>query len=198
MDEIREFLGDKYSLKSDHWLRQQVEWELDRGRELYLEFVREVISGRGGAGEVLDYDCGTGWAGLALAGWRFKPSFAGGKTKCVDFLRWRLKRRGLSYPVYDLNKAPRLPLVVSFDSLLKYKSAWGAIEQLATAGEIVVFNLHSRWPIIQGSTCAVQVVPLVEQIRQEFTVLSYKIYNHYAHLFAIQGIERKESVDNGE
>lgn len=191
MEELREFLGDKYSPKSDYWLRQQMAWEHDRGRLHYLAFVREVMSSRG-AGEALDWDCGTGWTGLALASNGFKPSFAGSKGKCFDFLKWRLKRQGLDYPAYDLIDAPRLPLAVSFDSLLKYKDVWAAIQDLATSGDIVIFNLNERWPIIKGSTYRVGVASLKKQILQSLTVLSYKTYNHYAHLFAIVGTEREE------
>lgn len=194
MDELRGFLGDKFSPKSDHWLRQQVAWEYDPARQHYLAFVREVMSTRTPGCDVLDYDCGTGWAGLALAEHGFKPSFAG-EGKCVEFLKWRLGQRGLSYKVHDLKNAPYLPLVVSFDSLLKHKNAWAAIQELATVGETVIFNLNRNWPIIKDSIYSVDVDVLAQQIKENFTILSYKTYDHYAHLFAIPGVERREKDD---
>ena len=196
MNEMREFLGDKYSPKSDHWFRQQMDWEHDSARQHYLAFVREVMTGHENR-NVLDYDCGTGWAGLELIKWGFVPSFAG-NGKCTDFLKWRLKQRDLACKVYSLDRAPHVPLVVSFDSLLKYKDAWKAIERLVTTGEVVIFDLNKRWPVISGSTYSVDVGSLVEQVKEVFTILSYKIYNHYAHLFAIQGIEQQEEQNNGE
>jgi len=192
MEELRVFLGDKFNPqgKSNRLLYQRAAWEQDRGRLEYLAFVREVASGRFPGCDVLD--CGSGWAGLALAESGFKPSFVADKR---SFLVSRLKQRGLNYKVYEPGgDIPRHTLAVSLDALLTHKDQLAEVQRLVGLGEVAIFNLHKRWPTMKG-TYSVDVDNLVAQIKQSYTVLSHKTYNHYAHLLAIA--ERKES-SNGE
>jgi len=187
--ELELFLGDKFNPygKSNRLLYQQIAWEQSKERLGYLAFVREVADGRCPGCDVLD--CGTGWSGLALMDDGFKPSFVTDKNK---FLKWRLEQRGIKNSV-----ASRYPIVVSFDSLLLHKDPWTEIQKMASLGKIAIFNLHERWPVMEG-TFAVDVSGLVEQVKNEFQVLSYKTYNHYAHLFAIIGTEQRKEQQDGE
>lgn len=144
------------------------EWEQDKARLHYFAFVREVMSARAPGCAVLDG--GTGWAGRMLT---------------QD-----------GFTIADKSEV-RPPLAVSFDTLLCSKDPLTAIADLATKAEIVIFDLNARWPVIKGVTFAVDVDELTTEIQNNFTILSYKTYNHYAHLFAILGMERKEK-DDGE
>ncbi len=186
MSELEKFLGDEYKPekgKDNRLLYQQEIWEQDKGRQHYLAFVREVMTGRGN-GKVLVY--GSGWAGFELQDWGFKSDFA----TPDEFLKWQLERRGL-----ELELDEHYPLAVALDELLRHKDPLALVDEMTTSAKIVIFNVNERWPVIKNETYPVNVDKLIAKIKSKYTVLIYKQYDHYAHLFAVKGTERKEEAN---
>lgn len=67
----------------------------------YLEaLTRRVPQGA----RLLDYGCGIGSDGLALLEAGYRVEFADYKNPSLDYLRWRLARRGLEAPVHELDQ----------------------------------------------------------------------------------------------
>lgn len=140
---------------------------MNKWHEPHFAFVREVAQDYlGGACEALDYQSEGGWVGLQLANDGFESSFVGCKG---------LRRKA---NVYELGKAPRHPLAVCFEPL--------DLDMLTTSADFVVFSFDSR-------RCDIDVT--VEQVNEKFTVLKYKIFNHYVHLFAVMGLPQVNQED---
>lgn len=123
----------------------------------YLEVLRSVVPS---GSRVLDYGCGIGTDGLALLEAGYRVEFADFDNPSVAFLRWRLARRGLSAPVWDLDRGPALDgfdLAFAFD-VLEHVDDWRAtlgvmegaarlvcVNALETSAEETV--LHHELPV---------------------------------------------------
>lgn len=98
---------------------------------------------------VLDYGAGGGAIGLALHALGYQVSFADVAGKSLAFLRWRLKRRGLRLPVYNLSlpeDTERIPwhdAVVCFDVIehLRPKQQRELLTRLGQIGGVSFVNL---------------------------------------------------------
>jgi 2-polyprenyl-3-methyl-5-hydroxy-6-metoxy-1,4-benzoquinol methylase len=130
--------------------------------------------------------------GLALAEYGYKPAFADFDSKCTEYLKWRLKRRGLDTPVYDVekNNIPRFPLVVSFDVVEHIEDQWAFLQRLAELGQTVVVSLIDR-PLMRGLHHLVDVTGLESQIKDKYGILSAKTYNEIVRIVAFKTPEPK-------
>src|SRR4051794_22782792 len=64
----------------------------------------DLLTKRAPAGaRVLDYGCGIGSDGLMLLEAGYRVEFADFDNPSVEYLRWRLARRGLDAPIHDLD-----------------------------------------------------------------------------------------------
>jgi len=157
-------------------------------KQPFYQFVREVSQ----PCEVLDYGCGVGMDGLALAEYGYAPVFADYDSKCTEYLRWRLKRRGMDTPVYDVEKdaIPRFPLVVSFDVVEHVEDQWTFLQRLAALGKTVVVNLTDRLPL-HGLHYPVDVADLESRVRNQYEIFSAKTYNEIVRVVAFKTPELK-------
>lgn len=126
---------------------------------------------------VLDYHSSTGWMGL-----RYSPalevSFADYQTRCTDFLRWRLKDRGLESTVYDVeDDIPVHDAVVCFDAAWRYRNPWTLVQRLAGLGAVVVMDLDNRTVDAKG---------VLEKMQRNYTVFNHRVSNHYVDLVAFR------------
>ena len=217
--ELAEFMGKGFEsnklLWDDRSLRQAlapyqglVEWQrqdkeslylyahiaISEWRLPYLTFVQEVAPP---PRSVLAYHDGVGGVGLQL-GDGYELAFADYQTRLTKFLRWRLKQRKLKSPVYDIEKddVPTHPLVMCFDSIQRYETdaQWGFVQQLATLGEMVVFNMDTRNFELDGFFYSVDVGGLLKQIRDSFDLVRHKVVNHYVNLIAFRTDARIDRV----
>jgi SAM-dependent methyltransferase len=123
--ELREYLGDAFELERLYQYQPQLDAEYAEigdeqafyrtstgylynltafamtGTKLpYLaELERQVPAG----GRLLDYGCGIGSDGLLLLEAGYRVEFADFDNPSVEYLRWRLARRGFDAPVHDLS-----------------------------------------------------------------------------------------------
>jgi hypothetical protein len=85
---------------SEAYLYNLTAFAMSRTKEPYLRDLTEVIPP---PARLLDYGCGIGSDGLALLEAGYEVHFADFDNPSTRYLHWRLRRRGLVAPVYDLD-----------------------------------------------------------------------------------------------
>jgi len=166
LSELRAYLGDGY----DH--ARLVSWEeqLDREFErvgdedcfyrssngyLYnltafavsktkLPYLRDLTGLVEPGARLLDYGCGIGSDGLALAEAGYRVVFADFDNPSTRYLRWRLERRGISAEVYDLDAGPPPPgfdLAYAFDVIEHVRDPLATLAEMERLARIVLVNL---------------------------------------------------------
>lgn len=98
---------------------------------------------------LLDYGCGIGSDGLRFLAEGYRVAFADFNNPSTRYLRWRLKRRGIDSPLYDVEQLPaglRFDLVYSFDVLEHVKEPLELMRRLEGLGRFVAVNLISEDP----------------------------------------------------
>lgn len=100
-------------------------------------------------GRLLDWGCGIGSDGLRLIDDGYDVTFTDFDNPSTKYLRWRLERRGISAPVYDLD-TDDIPggfdAAYSFDVLEHVDDPLASLEQLERRARIVVVNLVESEP----------------------------------------------------
>jgi SAM-dependent methyltransferase len=108
---------------------------------------------------LLDYGCGIGSDGLRLIEQGYRVAFADFANPSVAYLRWRLARRGLEAPVYDLDAGVPggFDAAYAFDVLEHVEDPFGLLGELEARAGIVIVNLldahagetplHHRLPV---------------------------------------------------
>jgi SAM-dependent methyltransferase len=101
-------VGDEQALyrSSQMYLYNLTVFAMSRTKEPYLADLTDVVEP---GGRVLDYGCGIGSDGLLLLEAGYEVGFADFANPSTDYLRWRLRKRGLEAPVYDLDSTPPEP-----------------------------------------------------------------------------------------
>jgi SAM-dependent methyltransferase len=122
--ELREYLGDDFELDRLWHYQEQLDAEFAQtGDEhtfyrtstgyLYnltafamtgtkLPYLAELVRRVPPGARLLDYGCGIGSDGLLLLEAGYRVEFADFENPSVEYLRWRLRRRGLDAPIHDL------------------------------------------------------------------------------------------------
>jgi len=165
--ELQAYLGDEFTLnlvpgnkriKDDVIARKGADYYRRQARErLYVETARaldylrepffQYVCEAAPRCEVLDYECGIGSDGLRLATMGYTPVFADEPGVCVDYLKWRLKRRGLKAQIHTLKDAPRLPLGVWCGPPEEVP----ALDRLAELGEMVALGVGPLgWDLLEA------------------------------------------------
>ena len=101
----REFAGfadeRAFYRESESYLYNLTVFAMSRTKVPYLrELTRQVEPGA----RLLDYGCGIGSDGLALLEAGYRVEFADFDNPSIAYLRWRLARRGLEAPIWDLER----------------------------------------------------------------------------------------------
>lgn len=163
--ELRRYLGDRYDHRRLVRHRQEVDAEraaspdeaafyrtsesylydltafaMSSTKAPYLAELRAVV--RPG-GRLLDFGCGIGADGLRLAAAGYAVSFADFANPSTAYLRWRLERRGLALPVFDLD-ADDVPggfdAAFSFDVIEHVDDPYEFLAGLERRASLVVVN----------------------------------------------------------
>jgi len=88
-----------------------------------LPYLNELVGLVAPGSRLLDYGCGIGSDGLLLLEAGYRVEFADFSNPSTEYLRWRLRRRGLEAPVHDLDgevpgaSTPRSPSTSSSTSM---------------------------------------------------------------------------------
>ena len=123
--ELHEYLDDEFELSLLHQYQRTLDEEFaacgDEARfyrtsrgylynltafamtETKLPYLEELVRLVAPGSRLLDYGCGIGSDGLLLLEAGYRVEFADFSNPSTDYLRWRLRRRGLEAPVHDLD-----------------------------------------------------------------------------------------------
>ncbi len=203
--ELREYLGQRFELERLWRYNEQLESEFaDCGDEpafyrtstgyLYnltafamtatkLPYLRELMRRVPPGSRVLDYGCGIGSDGLLLLEAGYRVEFADFANPSTRYLRWRLKRRGLSAPVHDL--ADHVPggfdAVYAFDVIEHVADPFAFLAELERRAALVEVNFLEPVP---GDTVLHHDLPVPQLLAHvaRHPVSGYRVLHGRSHL----------------
>lgn len=133
---------------------------------------------------LLDWGCGIGTDGLRLIDDGYEVSFADFDNPSTEYLRWRLERRGVAAPVYDLenDSVPAgFDLAYSFDVIEHVDDPFAFLAELEGRAEVVMVNLLEPDP---DDTHLHRPLPIQALLRHaaDCGLLHYRVYHGRSHL----------------
>ena len=164
LGELKEYLGDDFDERALERYQETVNEELSRAaseddfyrtsraylynltvfaisgtKDPYLEeLMRHVPPGA----RLLDYGCGIGSDGLRLIEAGYRISFADFSNPSTEYLRWRLRRRGLDAEVFDLDRdqPSGFDLAYAFDVIEHVEDPIGMLARMERTADRVLVN----------------------------------------------------------
>ena len=207
LDELRRYLGDRYDetrlqhhhrdveaeeaaapdertfyRTSEAYLYDLTVFAMSGTKAPYRRLVRELLPP---GGRALDYGCGIGADGLRLLEQGYRIEFADFDNPSIEFLRWRLRERGLVAPIHDVEK--NIPggfeVVYSFDVIEHVDEPETFLDRLESLGDIVVVNFLEP---DAGDTHLHKPLPLADLLDRCATrgLLHYAVHHGRSHLVA--------------
>ena len=146
-DELAE-VGDEATLcrTSEMYLYNLTVFAMSRTKEPYVRDLTELVAP---GARVLDYGCGIGSDGLALLEAGYEVGFADFANPSVEYLRWRLAKRGFDAPIYDLDAFPPpagWDAAYSFDVIEHVEDPFAFLQNLERISRLVVVNFLEPSP----------------------------------------------------
>lgn len=147
-EELAEVGGDESALyrTSQMYLYNLTVFAMSRTKEPYLRDLTDLVAP---GSKVLDYGCGIGSDGLALLEAGYEVGFADFDNPSVEYLRWRLDKRGFGAPIFDLDNAPPPPgwdAAYSFDVIEHVPQPFDFLANLERLADLVVVNFLEPLP----------------------------------------------------
>jgi SAM-dependent methyltransferase len=148
VDEELGRVGDEQTLyrSSQMYLYNLTAFAMTRTKVPYLRDLTDLVEP---GARLLDYGCGIGSDGLALLEAGYQVGFADFANPSTEYLRWRLRKRGLEAPVFDLDSAPPEPgwdAAYSFDVIEHVDDPFGFLAALERLSNLVVVNFLEPLP----------------------------------------------------
>jgi SAM-dependent methyltransferase len=148
VDEELAQVGDEQTLyrTSRMYLYNLTAFAMSRTKEPYLRDLTDFIAP---GARVLDYGCGIGSDGLMLMEAGYEVGFADFANPSTEYLRWRLDKRGLDAPIYDLDGSPPpagWDAVYSFDVIEHVADPFAFLARLEALARLVVVNFLAPAP----------------------------------------------------
>lgn len=148
VDEELADVGDESTLyrTSQMYLYNLTVFAMSRTKEPYLLDLTDLVEP---GARLLDYGCGIGSDGLALLEAGYEVGFADFANPSVEYLRWRLRKRGFDAPIYDLDAEPPPPgwdAAYSFDVIEHVEDPFGFLANLEGLARLVVVNFLEPAP----------------------------------------------------
>ena len=204
-EELRAYLGDAFDRARLEQYERQLDREFETCRDeatfyrtstgyLYnltafamtgtkLPYVRELAAHVRPGSRVLDYGCGIGSDGLMLLEAGYRVEFADFDNPSVEYLRWRLRRRGLDAPIHDLDDVVpgSFDAAYAFDVIEHVPDPRGFLAELDARARLVVVNVLEPEP---GETALHHELPVRELIAhaENSGLVSYRILHRRSHL----------------
>jgi SAM-dependent methyltransferase len=169
--ELRDYLGDAYDHERLVAYERQLERELElvgdeqrlyRTSEAYLynltafamtetkrPYLEALVRLAPPPARVLDYGCGIGSDGLVLLELGYTVEFADFANPSTRYLAWRLRRRGLSAPIHDLDAAPPpggFDVAYAFDVIEHAEDPFELLARLEASAGLVIVNFLEPEP----------------------------------------------------
>jgi SAM-dependent methyltransferase len=149
-----------------------------------LPYLRELTRAAPPGARVLDYGCGIGSDGLALAEAGYRVAFADFDNPSTRYLRWRLERRRLEADVYDLDRErppAAFDLAYAFDVIEHVDDPFDFLARMERCARLVVVNFLEPRP---GETELHRELPVGELVKHAVGrgLLRYRRFHDRSHL----------------
>lgn len=148
-----------------------------------LPYLRELTRHLTAGSRLLDYGCGIGSDGLLLLEAGYRVEFADFDNPSVEYLRWRLQRRGLVAPIHDL--AGDVPAgfdgAYAFDVIEHVPDPFSFLAELDRRAAVVEVNFLAEEPEDTPLHHALPLDDLIEHAAQR-TLLAYRVLHGRSHL----------------
>jgi SAM-dependent methyltransferase len=148
VDEELAQVGDEPTLyrTSQMYLYNLTAFAMSRTKEPYVSDLTDLVPP---GSRVLDYGCGIGSDGLLLLEAGYQVGFADFANPSTEYLRWRLRKRGLEAPIYDLDDdtpGPGWDAAYSFDVIEHVEDPLAFLTNLERLANLVVVNFLEPLP----------------------------------------------------
>ena len=219
--ELKEYLGDSY----DHARLQRYEEAVDqelaqvgdeptlyRTSQMYLynltafamsrtkePYLRDLTALVPADARILDYGCGIGSDGLLLLEAGYDVGFADFANPSTEYLRWRLRKRGLQAPIYDLDSEPPSPgwdAAYSFDVIEHVDDPFGFLSRLEGLARLVVVNFLEPLPDEPDVHHELPIPALLDHVAAR-RLRRYRIYYGRSHLVLYEGRQGSRVLGHG-
>ena len=147
-EELAQVGGDESTLyrTSQMYLYNLTVFAMSQTKQPYLDDLSDVV---GPGARILDFGCGIGSDGLALLEAGYDVGFADFANPSVEYLRWRLRKRGFDAPIYDLDSSPPpsgWDAAYSFDVIEHVDDPFDFLANLERLATLVVVNFLEPAP----------------------------------------------------
>ena len=203
--ELRSYLGDDFRLDRLQHYQDHLDAEFaDIGHEdtfyltskayLYnltafamtgtkLPYLRELTALVPPGARLLDYGCGIGSDGLLLLEAGYRVEFADFDNPSVEYLRWRLERRGLDAPVHDLKQGVPggFDAAYAFDVIEHVPDAFAFLGEMEQRARLVVVNFLEPEPGDQDLHHELPIRELLDHVAAH-RLRKYALMHRRSHL----------------
>ena len=133
---------------------------------------------------LIDWGCGIGSDGLRLMERGYRVSFAEFDNPSTEYLRWRLRRRGLEAEVYDVALPERIPggfdAAYSFDVIEHVDDPFAFLAELERRASVVAINFLEPSPDDTHLHKPLPIAALLDHAR-ESGLIRYRRYHGRSH-----------------
>jgi SAM-dependent methyltransferase len=188
VDEELAQVGDEPTLyrTSQMYLYNLTAFAMSRTKEPYLSDLADLVPS---GSRVLDYGCGIGSDGLLLLEAGYEVGFADFANPSTEYLRWRLARRGLEAPIYDLDTSPPgagWGAAYSFDVIEHVEDPFAFLANLERLATLVVVNFLEPLPDEPDVHHELPIPALLDHAAAR-RLRRYRIYHGRSHLVLYEG-----------
>jgi SAM-dependent methyltransferase len=176
-------IGDEDQLyrRSQAYLYDLTVFAMSQTKEPYL---RDLAAHLPPGARLLDYGCGIGSDGLRLLESGYDVAFADFDNPSVQYLRWRLARRGLEAEIFDIDR-PGMPrdfdLAYAFDVIEHVDDPFDLLARMEGLARHVLVNFLEPAP---NETSLHRPLPVKALLRYVATrrLMHYRVYHGRSHL----------------
>jgi SAM-dependent methyltransferase len=148
-----------------------------------LPYLRELTRRLSPGSRLLDYGCGIGSDGLLLLEAGYRVEFADFANPSVEYLRWRLARRGLEAPIHDL--AGDVPGgfdgAYAFDVIEHVPDPYAFLGEMERRSRVVEVNFLAPEPGDQDLHHELPIAALLRHVAAH-RLLFYRVLHGRSHL----------------
>ncbi len=203
--DLRDYLGDGFELERLWRYQQQLDTEFDEVDDeaafyrtstgyLYnltafamtgtkLPYLRELVRLVPPGARLLDYGCGIGSDGLMLLEAGYRVEFADFDNPSIEYLRWRLARRGLQAPIHDLDATVPggFDGAYAFDVIEHVPDPFAFLSEMERRARLVEVNFLEPQPDDQDLHHELPIDVLLAHVATR-RLLQYRVLHGRSHL----------------